>query len=243
MGEWVLVDGVPSTCANIGLYTGDELLGPLDAPVDLVISGPNFGRNTGTAFSVSSGTLGATMAGALSGVRGIAISFCHFKTHPPTLDGRTDAPPLTREEFQDMALLACRLSVRLCGELWDAWTTDADVQVYSLNVPIAHTLQRPEVHWTSVWHSQHGAYYVMPSQDEGPPQSTPSGIEPKDTLDEDPACAYLHFRPDLSKSMTPPGLQDGTDIWAITRGAISISRLLARFAEVPAMGRPAPLCT
>ncbi|PWN93085.1 sure-like protein [Acaromyces ingoldii] len=95
VAEWVLLDGSPTTCANIGLWSyaslyhgggGEE--GPStssssssapSAPAfDLVISGPNFGRNTGTAFALGSGTVGAAMAAALSGVRAISLSYGHF---------------------------------------------------------------------------------------------------------------------------------------------------------------------
>jgi tubulin---tyrosine ligase len=53
--------GTPSTCTNIGLHhvSGD------DAPFDLVISGPNFGRNSSTVFTLGSGTIGGAMEAAL----------------------------------------------------------------------------------------------------------------------------------------------------------------------------------
>jgi tubulin--tyrosine ligase len=52
--------GTPSTCANIGLhYIAGE------TPFDLVISGPNFGRNSSTVFTLGSGTIGGAMEAAL----------------------------------------------------------------------------------------------------------------------------------------------------------------------------------
>jgi 5'/3'-nucleotidase SurE len=45
--DYVLLEGTPSTCTNVALhnlYPGE---------IDLVISGPNFGRNTSTAFTLS----------------------------------------------------------------------------------------------------------------------------------------------------------------------------------------------
>jgi 5'/3'-nucleotidase SurE len=52
--------GTPSTCANIGLH---YVAG--DTPYDLVISGPNFGRNSSTVFTLGSGTIGGAMEAAL----------------------------------------------------------------------------------------------------------------------------------------------------------------------------------
>ncbi|KAL4401527.1 hydrolase [Malassezia pachydermatis] len=243
IGEWVLVDGVPSTCTNVGLYTGDALFGPDGAgPIDLVISGPNYGRNTGTAFSVSSGTLGAALSGSLCDVRSIAVSFCHFKTNPPTLDGRREGPGLTPEVFKELSILACTYTLRLCKQLWETWDQDEHVQSYSINIPIAETLRRPVVHWTRIWHSRHGQYYPLPSSGAEDWGVMPSGIEPKDLPDEDPACAYLAFHPNLVRAMEPAVIEPGTDVWAITQGAISISRLVACFEQVDAGSRPVPSC-
>jgi 5'/3'-nucleotidase SurE len=56
----MLIVGTPSTCTNIGLH---HVSG--EAPFDLVISGPNFGRNSSTVFTLSSGTIGGAMEAAL----------------------------------------------------------------------------------------------------------------------------------------------------------------------------------
>jgi len=52
--------GTPSTCTNIGLY---HVAGESD--FDLVISGPNRGRNSSTVFTLSSGTIGGALEAAL----------------------------------------------------------------------------------------------------------------------------------------------------------------------------------
>ncbi|KAI9341565.1 survival protein sure-like phosphatase/nucleotidase [Zopfochytrium polystomum] len=44
-----------------------------DDPIDLVLSGPNFGRNSSAASSTSSGTVGAAIEAALLGKRAIAL--------------------------------------------------------------------------------------------------------------------------------------------------------------------------
>jgi tubulin---tyrosine ligase len=58
----MLTTGTPSTCANIGLYHVSE-----EDEFDLVISGPNYGRNSSAVFTLSSGTIGAAMEAALVG--------------------------------------------------------------------------------------------------------------------------------------------------------------------------------
>lgn len=42
--EWILLNGTPATCSNIALH---NLFPP--GSFDLVVSGPNLGRNTSTA--------------------------------------------------------------------------------------------------------------------------------------------------------------------------------------------------
>lgn len=84
----------PTTCANVGLFN-HSLYAPKDPnaskPFDLVLSGPNFGRNTGAAFCLSSGTLGAALAASLSDVKSIALSYGHFKVVPPSIQKNIDA--------------------------------------------------------------------------------------------------------------------------------------------------------
>jgi len=61
------VDGTPADCVNLAL----EGLAP--RPVDLVVSGVNFGQNVG-ARTVSSGTVGAAVSAASRGIPAIAVS-------------------------------------------------------------------------------------------------------------------------------------------------------------------------
>ncbi|MGB0369764.1 MAG: 5'/3'-nucleotidase SurE [Opitutales bacterium] len=63
------VDGTPSDCVNIALghLCGDEL-------PDLVLSGPNIGRNTSIGFISGSGTVAGALEGAFWGIRALAVS-------------------------------------------------------------------------------------------------------------------------------------------------------------------------
>lgn len=60
--------GYPADAAQLGIHA------LADAPPDLVVSGINTGFNHGTAFVLSSGTVGAAVEGWISGVPAIAFS-------------------------------------------------------------------------------------------------------------------------------------------------------------------------
>jgi len=70
------VSGFPASCVSVALHHPVALGGP--EPFDLVVSGPNLGHNAGAASVLSSGTVGAAMEGALAGVRAVALSFPYF---------------------------------------------------------------------------------------------------------------------------------------------------------------------
>ncbi|MEM7671774.1 MAG: 5'/3'-nucleotidase SurE [Verrucomicrobiota bacterium] len=63
------VDGTPSDCVNIALGTlcGETL-------PDLVIAGPNIGRNTSLGFILGSGTVAGALEGAFWGLPALAVS-------------------------------------------------------------------------------------------------------------------------------------------------------------------------
>jgi len=60
--------GFPADAVQVGIH------GIFDEPPALVVSGINIGYNHGTAFLMSSGTIGAAVEGWVSGVPSIAIS-------------------------------------------------------------------------------------------------------------------------------------------------------------------------
>lgn len=66
--ETVLVSGTPADSVNLALHS----LFP--EPPELVVSGVNIGLNTGAAFFLSSGTVGAAMEAGIGGIPAIAFS-------------------------------------------------------------------------------------------------------------------------------------------------------------------------
>lgn len=62
------VTGTPADCVNIAIHN------LLDEPPDVVVSGTNIGKNVGTGFIFSSGTVGACFEANIAGIPGLALS-------------------------------------------------------------------------------------------------------------------------------------------------------------------------
>ncbi|KAH7883607.1 sure-like protein [Phlebopus sp. FC_14] len=230
LAEWILLDGTPATCANVALHN----LYP--SQIDLVISGPNFGRNTSAAFSLSSGTIGAAMSGALSQTRAIAVSYGNV--HHPT--------PV---EWYEPAHV---LSTRIIQYLWNNWGRDSggsrngEVDLYNVNLPMIEKLTSPpglEVYWTRIWRNSYGSLFkAVPSGLETkriPPEGLdstrvpPSEASVNVTADAIGSLAFK-FAPDI-KPLINPDLSTvpvGSDGWAFSLGHASVTPMRACFAEV-----------
>lgn len=123
--EWVVVDnGTPASCTQLGLYN----LFTDRGPIDLVVSGPNHGRNASTIYNLSSGTVGGALEAATCGKRGIALSF-----------GSKE------EQSIEVVRAASRLSVRLIEHIYKNW--DDGVDLYNLNVPMRADVESRPVRW------------------------------------------------------------------------------------------------
>lgn len=128
--EWILVDGTPASCVQIGLYHYFSERGP----IDLVLSGPNYGRNTTAVFALSSGTLGGALEAAVCGRRAVALSYAFFsRNHDP-----------------DVVAAASRHSVRVVEALVAQWPADGSVDLYSVNVPLVEGVEANKTLWTDV---------------------------------------------------------------------------------------------
>lgn len=113
--EWCLIDnGTPATCTDIGL---NHLCGREN--IDLVVSGPNVGRNSSVIYALSSGTIGGAMEGCHQGKKAIALSYAYRKSY-------ITEPSILKE--------ASLISVRTIQNLWDNWGNGVDM--YAINVPL-----------------------------------------------------------------------------------------------------------
>ncbi|KAH8084632.1 putative cytoplasm protein [Filobasidium floriforme] len=178
--EWILLTGTPATCANIALhniYPGE---------IDLVISGPNHGRNSSSAFCLSSGTIGATLSSTLSSYPSIAISY-----------GVVTRPVLPR-----CLELANETAVEVVQKLWEDWGNDGTpnapwqyalgsgegghrmkgkVQLYNVNLALIEKSLEKEnrkVVWTRIARNGYGSLFKTKPLD--PNENRWDSAAPKD---------------------------------------------------------------
>ncbi|KAF2005588.1 sure-like protein [Amniculicola lignicola CBS 123094] len=247
--EWILVDSTPASCVQIGLYYFFESRGP----IDLVVSGPNYGRNSTAVFSLSSGTIGGAMEAAVCGVKSIALSYAFFdRNHDPLIISG-----------------ASSLSVRLIEHLHKNWDTQA--HLYSVNVPLVEKVGEKKILYTSMlqnrWKSGScfTAVEVPPETDDTPDEAEaslrkeeekqgrresaaakPAGVSGWDTPVSAESSSgevggahirytHKHFKwapqfKDVYQSVTDS--EPGNDGWAVAQGYTSVTPLRANFMHV-----------
>jgi 5'/3'-nucleotidase SurE len=197
--HWLLVDGPPASCTQLGLFHS----GFRPADFDLVVSGPNHGRNSGALHTLSSGTVGGAMEGALCGVRAVALSFGSKEPQPDSIISN-----------------ACARSVALIEELHGAWASG--VEVYSINVPmIADVATCPSQYTTLAanrWSK--GSLFSAVAADADPEKSALS------------RTLHFRWTPELSDvHRAAERSLEGEDLWASLNGCISITPFKADFAR------------
>ncbi|ROW13471.1 hypothetical protein VPNG_04449 [Cytospora leucostoma] len=128
--EWVLVDGTPASCVQIGLHHFFQERGPFD----LVVSGPNYGRNTTAVFALSSGTLGGALEAAACRYKAVAVSYAFF----------------SRNHDLEIVSAASRHAVRVIEALVKQWPSDGSVDVYSVNVPLVEAVEERKTVWAGL---------------------------------------------------------------------------------------------
>ncbi|KAF2865492.1 survival protein sure-like phosphatase/nucleotidase [Massariosphaeria phaeospora] len=239
--EWILVDSTPASCVQIGLYHYFSARGP----VDVVVSGPNYGRNTTAVFSLSSGTVGGAMEAAVCGAKAIALSYAFFdRNHDP-----------------DIIAGASALAARLIQHLVDHW--DARTQLYSVNVPLVEDVGRNKILYTDVlqnrWKSG-SCFQVLdvPDEEDGedeapgeaeaqirkaeeqmgkkeaPGAGADSERDASSTTGQQPHVRYTHTHfkwaphfKDVYESVEQS--EPGNDGWAVAQGYTSVTPLRANF--------------
>ncbi|KAF2122913.1 acid phosphatase-like protein [Lophiotrema nucula] len=240
--EWILVDSTPASCVQIGLYHYFKERGE----IDLVISGPNYGRNSTAVFSLSSGTIGGAMEAAVCGKKSIALSYAFF-------DRNHDAKIIAG---------ASQLSVKLIEHLYSNW--DDETHLYTVNVPLVEGVGEKKILWTNMlqntWKSGSCFQVIeVPSEEDDtpadieaslrraeekqgrrellgqPPSGTDSG---RDTPTGQGHIRYTHkhfkwaprFK-DVYQSVDES--EPGNDGWAVAQGYTSVTPLRANFMHVP----------
>lgn len=119
--EWHLADSTPAACADLGLHH----LSSHDEPIDLVVSGPNFGKNSGNIYILASGTVGAAMEAVTHGVKSIALSY-EFRS--------------LEKDFKQLRE-AAKISVKLIKRLLRDFSTNPAIDLFSVNIPLIPSLE------------------------------------------------------------------------------------------------------
>ncbi|KAF7564069.1 hypothetical protein G7046_g55 [Stylonectria norvegica] len=136
--HWLVVDGPPASCTLIGMFHA----GVKAAEFDLVVSGPNWGRNAGRLYNLSSGTVGGALEGALGGIRAIALSFAS-KEHLPN----------------QVVVDACAKSVQVVESLAQTWHSGVDL--YNVNIPMVDNIADCSVKYTSAARTSWAGYSLF----------------------------------------------------------------------------------
>ncbi|PVH16130.1 5'/3'-nucleotidase SurE [Candidozyma duobushaemuli] len=118
--EWHLVNSTPAACADLGLHH----LTSHDEPIDLVISGPNYGKNSGNLYILGSGTVGAAMEAVTHGAKAIALSY-EFRS---------------QAKDHNQLKEAAKLSLKIARKLHENLTKNFEVDLYSVNIPLVPSL-------------------------------------------------------------------------------------------------------
>ncbi len=188
--EWTAVDGTPASCTQLGLYHLTSHRGP----IDMVVSGPNWGRNVTTLYNLASGTVGGALEGAQCGKKAIAVSFASKDKVPA-----------------DTIEAACQISARLISHLGKTWT--AGVELYAVNVPmIAGIDKRKAIYTTSL-----PCYWTQSSLFQEMETATSNCTAPAPTR----SAREFKWRPqlkDVERSIARG--EAGTDGWAMVEGYI-----------------------
>jgi len=203
--EWVLVDGTPASCVQIGLYHYFQDKGP----IDLVVAGPNYGRNTTAVFALSSGTLGGALEAAICRKKSIALSYAFFsRNHDP-----------------EIIAAASKISVRLIEYLYENWKEDTDL--YSINVPLVEGVDKKKVFWADMLQNYWGAgscFQEVEDEDGGPSEEEYKIREKEGVSDGEKVVQghkHKHFKwaprfTDVYQSVEAAG--PGNDGWVVKEG-------------------------
>ncbi|KAI7544688.1 sure-like protein [Hortaea werneckii] len=225
---WVLVNSTPASCAQLGL---SRFFFQERGEVDLVISGPNYGRNTTAVFALSSGTLGAALEASVCGYRAIALSFAFFD----------------RRNLSDVVAESCQQALRVCSWLSDnaAW---GDGRLYTVNVPLLKGCTEAKTVWTRMLQNewkQGACFQELPAASAVDDASTEEAkLRKQETRNESgtstPAAESSkwprrHFKwaprfTDVYEAVQRAG--PGSDGWAVKEGQTSISAIRANFMHV-----------
>lgn len=221
--EWILLDGTPASCTQIGFWHLFNDRGP----IDVIVSGPNYGRNTTAVFALSSGTLGAALEGATIGAKSIAISYA-FES---------------RDHDAEAIAAASRVATGLVEKFVSDW--GEGVHVYSINVPLRRDIESRLITYTDMlqnkWSS--GSCFAVlkdDAEDKDPnveeqkirdrDQSTDAANGDKPTNRDHVTFKWSPNFGDVRSASRDAGRGDG---WHVMQGHVTVTPLKANFWHLP----------
>ncbi|KAL0938647.1 tubulin-tyrosine ligase PBY1-like protein 1 [Colletotrichum truncatum] len=196
--RWLVVDGPPASCTQIGLFHA----GFAPSDFDLVVSGPNHGRNASTVYALSSGTVGGAMEAAQCDKRAVALSFGSKEPQP-----------------DEVIQAACVRAVAVIGNLVRDW--HPEVEVYSVNVPMLADIEDRPVRITTTAQGRWITGGLF-----SPVAADPEKLAISRTYQFRWAPQLADIKRQAEES------PEGEDLWASLNGVISISPLKASFTAV-----------
>ncbi|KAJ6261397.1 hypothetical protein Dda_4067 [Drechslerella dactyloides] len=242
--EWVLINGTPASCTQIGLFH----LFRERPPIDLVISGPNFGKNTSAVYALSSGTMGGAMEAALSGGKAISVSYAYRS--------------INHDHNPRHIAAVSTLSARIIDHLYKNWPADGSVDMYSINLPVDTDVDNAKILFTHILQNTWGGCYaaVRTAADEEDPNALekanrdaeenptrdaelPAVPAPPAQNGEDARKVMEKYKfrwaprfSDVEKTAAQPSAE-GSDAWALRQGYVSVTPLKANFLHGPGIGQ------
>ncbi|KAJ8664091.1 5'/3'-nucleotidase SurE [Lichtheimia ornata] len=209
----VLLSATPATCINIALHHIFK-----DEQFDLVIGGPNFGRNSANIYTLSSGTIGAALEAVMSQKKAIALSFAFF----------------SRDFAKNKIECACQMASNVIQHLYqkDMWPAHG---LFNVNVPLVDEL-RP-VRLTHFHTTSYGSLF-RPLKDkmisDAATTSDASGEMVEQSVrseaeGHEPGKTIFHFAPDIKSMSHPADPDSNTDAWALQNRYVSVTPMVAAY--------------
>jgi len=206
------LSGTPADCAALGCHHMWERDQAASTQPDLVVSGINLGANFGSAFFLSSGTVGAALEGAIAGVPAVAVSLIlGDDARAAMAAGRAPADTAGAVAASARVVIAAVEALRR-----GAWP--AGVDVINVNLPAGVLADTP----TSVTRVGRSRYLECFQREEG--DAKPNGVAAAGGGGGGGSggefVARFQHKP---SGMSWEDVMEGTDVFAVKSGRISVT--------------------
>lgn len=110
-----------------------------DEEFDLVIGGPNFGRNISTIFTLASGTVGAAMEAVLNKRKAVSISFCFCNQKQECIDN------------------CCEIATDVINQVYNTELPWPEHGMFNINIPMVD--YKCPIHLTEFHRASYGSLF------------------------------------------------------------------------------------